>query len=549
LPKIRPIRIIDKEGNIKWLELNAVMIEWEGKPATLNFLNDITDRKRAEEALRESEAQSRAILNAIPDLIFQINKDGIFLNYKGTREELYASPDEFLGKDVRDVLPTELAKQTMLSAERALQSGEIQIFEYHLPMGSDLLQYEARIVSIDEDEVLVIARNITERKRAEERQNTMSEGMRAVVEVADELITCPDMDTLLRRAVELAKDKLGLERCAIFLAECDQMVGAYGTDRYGQTTDEHANQFFVGENWFDFWKERAQSLSLSDLRWYVFEDAHLEWDGEKAVTIGEGWIAATLIQSSEGPSGIFYNDTAISGTPFNEAKQEVVAVFCSLLGSIIERKRAEEKIKTALEEREVLLREIHHRVKNNLQIISSLLKLQSRYIEDEKYSGIFQESQDRIRSMALIHDRLYHSENLANIDFKDYIRNLASNLFHTYKASAGKIELKIDVEDVSLGIDTAIPCGLIINELVSNSLKHAFPDGREGEIKIILSSTDENEVELIVSDDGVGIPEELDFRNTASLGLQLVVALVEQLQGEIELNRAKGTEFRIKFKF
>lgn len=221
---------------------------------------------------------------------------------------------------------------------------------------------------------------------------------------------------------------------------------------------------------------------------------------------------------------------------------------------------AEERIEASLEEKEVLLREIHHRVKNNMQIISSLLGLQRKYITDEQALEIFTDSQQRIRSMALVHNKLYQSENLAKIDFTGYIESLTSTLFQAY-ATTDNISFSIDVEDIQLSIDVAIPCGLILNELVSNSLKHAFPEGtprfrrehpenrgKECEIKITLRSADDNDIELIVSDNGVGIPEDLDFRNTESLGLQLVVALVNQLEGNIELNRTAGTEFRIKFK-
>ena len=227
---------------------------------------------------------------------------------------------------------------------------------------------------------------------------------------------------------------------------------------------------------------------------------------------------------------------------------EINGMLESLEQSQVEHKRMEEQIKASLKEKEVLLREIHHRVKNNMQVISSLLRLQSEYIKDKKYIEMLKESQNRIRSMAFIHEKLYQSKDLANIDFNRYIKSLTDDLFRSYGVSTDKIALKMDIESVSLGVDAAIPCGLIINELVSNSLKHAFPGGREGEIKIVLRRTDGKEIELLVSDDGVGIPEDLDFRNTESLGLQLVTGLSEdQLQGKIELNRAKGTEFRIRF--
>ena len=213
---------------------------------------------------------------------------------------------------------------------------------------------------------------------------------------------------------------------------------------------------------------------------------------------------------------------------------------------ITDRKRAEERIKQSLEEKEVLLREIHHRVKNNLQVISSLLNLQSAYVDDCQYREMFKESQNRVKSMSLIHEKLYQSENLANIDFEEYIRALTNGLIHSYGINTHKISLNVEVDNVSLGIDTAIPCGLVINELVSNSLKHAFPDGK-GEILVSLHSNN-GITELIVKDNGVGIPEDIHIKNTTSLGLRLVCILAQdQLNGNITLMRTNGTEFCITF--
>ncbi|MBE0517381.1 MAG: response regulator [Methanophagales archaeon] len=214
----------------------------------------------------------------------------------------------------------------------------------------------------------------------------------------------------------------------------------------------------------------------------------------------------------------------------------------------IERKCAEKQIKASLREKEILLREIHHRVKNNLQIISSLLYLQSKHIKDAVALDMFRDSQNRIKSMALIHDKLYQFKDLGKIDIAEYIRALATDLFHSYGVEPDGVKLKIDVHEVLLGVDTALPWGLIINELVSNSLKHAFPDGKEGTIRIeLLRSVNEHTFILIVSDTGIGFPKDFDFRNTGTLGLQLVITLVEQLNGTIELDRSRGTEFKITF--
>jgi PAS domain S-box-containing protein len=216
---------------------------------------------------------------------------------------------------------------------------------------------------------------------------------------------------------------------------------------------------------------------------------------------------------------------------------------------ISERRLAEDQIKASLDEKEVLLKEIHHRVKNNMQVITSLLSLQSDIIKDQQHADMFRESQERIRAMALIHEKLYRFRDLARVDFNEYIKSLINSLFRSHGIDTGRIVMKVKVEDVSLGIDHAIPCGLVINELVSNSLKYAFPEDRKGEISVTLRPISEDEIELRVSDDGVGIPEDMDIGSTDSLGLELVTILTEdQLEGKINLDRTGGTTFRILFK-
>ena len=218
----------------------------------------------------------------------------------------------------------------------------------------------------------------------------------------------------------------------------------------------------------------------------------------------------------------------------------------ALKAEITERKRAEGQIRASLREKEVLLQEIHHRVKNNLQVISSLLYLQAKNIQYEEAPLMFQDSQSRVRAMALVHEKLYQSQDQARVDFAEYLRSLANHLFRSYGVNTNVISLKVSVDDVFLGVDIAIPCGLILNELVSNSLKHAFPDGRAGEICIELRVAD-GQLTLMVSDNGVGFSDDLDFRDTGSLGLQLVNTLVNQLEGTIELERSSGTAFKITF--
>ncbi|MBI2360743.1 MAG: PAS domain S-box protein [Deltaproteobacteria bacterium] len=221
--------------------------------------------------------------------------------------------------------------------------------------------------------------------------------------------------------------------------------------------------------------------------------------------------------------------------------------FSQVTRDLTERKRVEEQVLSALKEKEVLLKEIHHRVKNNLQVISSMLSLQERSTKDRQAVDVLRESQNRIRSIALIHEKLYQSKDLARVDFAEYVRQLANSLLRSYRAHPDRVTLSIRVADVFLDIDRAIPCGLILNELVSNSLKHAFPEGKIGEIRIDLSRHDGDHLMLVVADNGVGLPGKADIHSTATLGLQLVETLTEQLGGSMELIPEGGTEVRIAF--
>jgi PAS domain S-box-containing protein len=208
--------------------------------------------------------------------------------------------------------------------------------------------------------------------------------------------------------------------------------------------------------------------------------------------------------------------------------------------------RSKTALQAALQEKEILLKEIHHRVKNNMQVISSLLNLQVRYLKDPEAIGVFRDSQQRIRAMALIHEKLYQSENLARVDFGNYIRHLTASLVGSQVKQPGQVEVRTEIENIEFDLKTSIPLGLIINELVSNALKHAFPDDRTGEIVIGLRRTAEGFL-LTVRDTGVGTPGEIDIHHAKSMGFQLVSLLARQLDGRFELGPAPGTEFRVYF--
>lgn len=214
---------------------------------------------------------------------------------------------------------------------------------------------------------------------------------------------------------------------------------------------------------------------------------------------------------------------------------------------ITERKRAEVQIRNSLREKEVLLKELHHRVKNNLQVISSLLNLQSGYTTDRKTNELFRESQNRVRSMALIHEKLYQSQDLGRVNLEEYVVSLVSMLFRFYGINPATVTLQLRIDPVTLNLDTAIPVGLLIHELVSNSLKYAFPEGRSGKIQIEFKAGEGSQFALHFCDDGIGLPPEFDIDKAPSLGLRLVKILTHQLGGELSFGKGSGTEFTIRF--
>jgi len=218
----------------------------------------------------------------------------------------------------------------------------------------------------------------------------------------------------------------------------------------------------------------------------------------------------------------------------------------SIIRDVTDRKITEQKLQKSIKEKEMLLKEIHHRVKNNLMIISSLLNLQSGYIKDENSKLIFMESQNRARSMALIHERLYQSTDLKNIDFGEYIQTLANDLYNTYVMDQNLIKMNIETDKLNLDIDTSIPLGLILNELVTNSLKHAFSPGEKGTINITFKRQD-NKYILEVKDNGKGLPKNMEYNTAGSLGLSLITNLSEQIDADLEYIGKSGTLFRVSF--
>ena len=243
-----------------------------------------------------------------------------------------------------------------------------------------------------------------------------------------------------------------------------------------------------------------------------------------------------------------FDDTEKCRT-WSEEDTRLLRVASEMIARYLDRKKAEDQLRVSFKEKEILLRELYHRTKNNMQIISSLLNLQSMALDDKQMLHVIQEIQNRIKSLSLVHEKLFEAKDLSNISLKDYIQDLAQVLLASYQGSNKRISITVNVENVFMSLDSITNCGLIINELVSNSLKYAFPDEVTGNIHIVLRSTDKGEIELCIRDNGIGLPEGFDFENPKTLGLKLVRGIAEdQLRGKIELKGEKRSDFLITFK-
>ncbi|MCD6116852.1 GAF domain-containing protein, partial [bacterium] len=292
--------------------------------------------------------------------------------------------------------------------------------------------------------------------------------------------------------------------------------------------------------------DKSLLLSLDDIN-ELHNKGHIELIGRPAQSwlgvplhLGKSVIGAVVLQSYTNPK------------QFSNKHLEFLSFISNQIAISIERNFKDEQMRNSLKEKEVLLKEVHHRVKNNLQVISSLLSLQTKQVKDKKSLELFRETRDRVRSISLVHERLYATKDFSSIDFNDYVYNLGYELFRTYGINPDRVSLNININNVVLDVESAVPCGLVINELISNSLKYAFPGSsnkRKGRVTISMKEKQNGIIELKVSDNGVGVPEGIDILHLDSLGLKLVSILVEdQLQGKIRISSKEGLSYKISFK-
>ena len=501
---------IRKDGTPVHLRINSIVNQAENGTilGLCGTATDISDRKRSEEALQKATDQLRAVLDAVPGLISWISSD---LRYIGVNQHLATSfkqsPESFVGQEINfldkgSAFGELIRKFFDSSSQQTWQEIDIEIngcVRNYLIVAQKYHQGTAAVsVGID----------ISDRKHAEAQKTKL-------------IASLQESERKFRSLYEATSDAVMLLDENEFFDCNPATLKIFGCSNKKEFYGKHPSEFSP-----PFQPNGQDSASLATERMNAaMQTGSCRFD----------WVHKRL-DGSEFSAEVLLNAMEINGQKFLQA----------VVRDITDRKRDEEQIKASLAEKEVLLKEIHHRVKNNLQVISSLLKLQSRYIQDDRVIEMLKESQNRVRSMALVHEQLYQSKDLSDIDFAEYIQNLSHNLFQAYEIHAEGIKLETNIAPCSLNIDTAVPCGLIINELVTNSLKYAFGE-IQGKIKIDFNLDNNRVCVLTVSDSGIGFPQDLDYRNSRTLGLRLVGSLVKQIRGTIKLLETTGTSFQIIF--
>jgi PAS domain S-box-containing protein len=464
---------------------------------------DITREKAAEKALERSEAQLSMITTNMADIICQASKDGQYIYVSpSVKSVLGLEPQELVGKSIFDRIHPDDQSHVTSCIEEGIRKSIIRTVQYrYMKADGSYVWLSTKGTPISDEGVVTgficNSRDITQQKNAEDALR--------------------DSEEKYRTLIESAKDPISLyDENGIFLMA--NRAGAHGMGK------EPAD--LLGRSLRDFFPPEIANKQIELIREVIRTEDGL--DMEMFVPyVGKDLWFSTSLQPLYGPDNRIHSVQVISR-------------------DITDIKETQIKLEQALNDKEMLMKEIYHRVKNNLMVISSLLNLQSRYIKDEEARAMFKESQERAQSMAMIHERLYRSADLKHINFGDYIRKLANDLFRTYVADPSRIKLQLDVDDVMIDINIAIPLGLMVNELISNSIKHAFPGESSGEIRVKFKESDHHCV-LEVRDNGVGFSPDFEPEKSDSLGLQLVHSLTQQIGGELELERDQGTDFRITF--
>jgi PAS domain S-box-containing protein len=525
---------------------------------------EIHVRKIAEDSLRESENQLRVFAESIPDVLYKLNLE------TNKYEYLSQAIEKLLGYSINNFLDNTLVFFKKRIYPEDIDNLLIKFNEYiNLKNYDKPLELVYRMIKANgetiwvreliqfefENDVVKVANgvlsNITDQINMQEENRERNE--RTIAHQAALLqlskLYESDLTTTFSKLTEIVTSALKINRTSIWLfkKEKTQLVCK---DEYDIGNDIHTSGIIYREEqmpkFFAMLKSDEKILNADP-----YDQRLVEFMSERFSKFGINASIITRIRLYGDIIGILCfemkTNKVVDWTPEQSDFGMSVSNIVTLSLETEERRKAEHEIKKSLHDKELLLREIHHRVKNNLQIVTSLLYLQSRKSNDEQVIEALRVSEQRIRSMVLIHEKLYRSKDLARIDYVEYVKSLTNSLFTSYSLENNNIELVLDVQEVNFDIDVAIQCGLIINELVSNSIKHAFPNNKQGKITVRLFEDTLNNFNLFVSDDGVGIKTNPDYLKMDTLGLRLVNTLVEQIDGKLEIEGTNGTSFNIIF--
>ena len=547
-PNNYEFRIIDKYGKVKDIFANICLIP--GTKRTLASITDVTERKQSLAKITESENRYRTLAEAVEDFVFIINREDKleYINeYAARKWKLNYS--DVLGKPRCELFPSESNELQGKYLQRVFEIGNTVRGENLVTMSPDTMWLDTTLIPLKNqdgtvEKVLGVARDMTERKEYElllSRQNEIHKAMGTILTEAIMAKTELNLTkTCLSVCEEITKSEFG------FICEIDSkneiktLIISESLLENFQEENIDLNPMLKNLKIHDIWQQLNTTkypIIYNDLSIANLDFLHGNHPFLKKI------LMTPLLRNGEF-MGLIGLGNKESDYDFSDSKA-MGSISTTIVEALL-RKRAEENLKKALNDKEMLVREIHHRTKNNLMIMASLLNLTSADIEDEKAKEIFRQIQTRAKSMALIHEKLYRSDNFKKINFGDYIRHLARDLFNSFLRYPDRVELVMELEDLDLDINTAIPLGLILNELLTNSMKYAFPHGEYGTITIKFFKKAEKYV-MMVDDDGIGLPSDLDVQKTDTLGLQLVKNLIGQIDGEILVNRDGGTHVTITF--
>jgi PAS domain S-box-containing protein len=503
-------------------------------------------RQKAEDALKASEQRFKDVLENTTSIMYIKDLTGHYIQVNPQFEKLiHLKNNQIARKTDHQIFPKEVADAFTTNDRKVIMAGKPMEFEEVIQWGDGLHTYISIKFPLKNSHgniyaVCGISTDITKRKQAHSlivEQNQILELM----------ATGCSLQTTLDTVVEMVEEHIGDTFASVLvLDDSGKHLSTASALNLPQGYIEAIEGFTIGPcvgscGTAAYLKEMVIVDDINDdPLWADFKGIALKYGFKSCWSV-------PMLSSDErvlGTLGLYFKN---SRRP-SQGELEFIKSSAQLAGLAIGRKQAEERIKNSLEEKELLLKEIHHRTKNNMQIVSSLLWLQSKDIEDEQYRELFQDCSNRVLSMALVHEKMYESPDFLGVDFKKYLVSLVGELAASYGLEPDQIKLVVDANNLSLGLKSGIPCGLLIQELVCNSMKHGFPNGKKGEIRISIRPLDESKVEMRVSDSGVGFPEGFDIKNSKSLGLQLVTMLVEkQLGGTLEFHGNGRAEFKLVF--